>query len=587
MAAFARPVPAPRTVTAPRLAPFSNDDSEVEEVSVSSPKDNNADAGSDSDPVNAGSGNPDSESDQGSVYSKPKSSVHNVLPIESRRAIVKWMVQQEKDCGGKNLCSLTIKQFPQFFRASGSSSNFMRAKRLWNSRSMYTGKKCVESTMGLSTDNPVHARALERVRQQNITRVTKSGAQRARVKAFSGRGRKRAAWVEALHTDLRSEFDRLRRLGVKFSHSTLRSLALDVLSNSTSTEYSSNFIDPKTDMPLYHKINGRWIQSFMERYHIVSRAHTGKHKCSPAKEEELALAVAVHLGTVSGLFSSGKLEENFVENADETHFIINVDNGRTLGFAGDKTVKYADVVSGGEGFTMAVRLTGGRDAKIAPPFMIFKNKDRNYPIKNVPDDVPGVAYRTGPKGWMDRTVMPEWLSEKRIISKIRNGRRVLFVDNCSGHATTDELSSVCAAIDTEIRYFPPNTTHLVQPCDSFVIQKIKRAWSTHWEKYKMECIKKNKWKDSSGKLRNPGKTFFLQLAAKCVREVNLQRDENGLSFARKAMIITGLALNTNGSWEVGQLTPDLQNIISSHKSVFDAARAKAMESNDSSSSSEA
>ena len=115
----------------------------------------------------------------------------------------------------------------------------------------------------------------------------------------------------------------------------------------------------------------------MERYRIVSRAHTRKHRCSPAKEEELEASVAHHLGTVSGLLSAGKMDENDVENADETNFIINVDNGRTLGFSGDKEVKYADVVSGGEGFTMVVRLNGGPDVRIAAPFMIFKNGDRN------------------------------------------------------------------------------------------------------------------------------------------------------------------------------------------------------------------
>ena len=29
------------------------------------------------------------------------------------------------------------------------------------------------------------------------------------------------------------------------------------------------------------------------------------------------------------------------------HFVMNMDNGKTLGFCGDQVVKYADVVSGG------------------------------------------------------------------------------------------------------------------------------------------------------------------------------------------------------------------------------------------------
>lgn len=46
-------------------------------------------------------------------------------------------------------------------------------------------------------------------------------------------------------------------------------------------------------------------------------------------------------------------------NADEIHFMINMDNGKTLGFCGDEHVPYADVTSGGEALTMLVRLNGG------------------------------------------------------------------------------------------------------------------------------------------------------------------------------------------------------------------------------------
>lgn len=67
------------------------------------------------------------------------------------------------------------------------------------------------------------------------------------------------------------------------------------------------------------------------------------------------------------------MDENLTENVDETHFIINVDNGMTLDFRGDNDVKYADVVSGGIGMTMVVRLTAGPEAIICAPFMIFQN----------------------------------------------------------------------------------------------------------------------------------------------------------------------------------------------------------------------
>ncbi len=42
------------------------------------------------------------------------------------------------------------------------------------------------------------------------------------------------------------------------------------------------------------------------------------------------------------------MDDNCVENADETHFIYYMDNGRTVCFRGQEEVRYADVVSGNE-----------------------------------------------------------------------------------------------------------------------------------------------------------------------------------------------------------------------------------------------
>lgn len=51
------------------------------------------------------------------------------------------------------------------------------------------------------------------------------------------------------------------------------------------------------------------------------------------------------------------------------------------------------------------------------------------------------------------------------------------------------------------------------------------------------------WRDSVGNISNPGKSYFLKLSTKFVRAVNHQRDADGLHYARKEMIRTGLALN--------------------------------------------
>lgn len=177
---------------------------------------------------------------------------------------------------------------------------------------------------------------------------------------------------------------------------------------------------------------------------------------------------------------------------------------------------------------------------------------------------------------MDNRVFKEWLEEPRAIRALPDRKkRVLFVDNCSGHNENESIALACAAINTELRKLPANATDLVQPADSFLISKIKDAWRRVWDQYKLQMINEKRWmpevEGSSGKLRNPGKYFFLELAALSVREVNSQRDSDGMSYARKAMIKCGMSLNTTDRWEECQLFEQLQDIIAEHRNHFEGA----------------
>lgn len=317
------------------------------------------------------------------------------------------------------------------------------------------------------------------------------------------------------------------------------------------------------------------MQHFLASNRIVLRAQTGKLMVSPAKQEWIEKSVAFHMGVLKRGFECGELNEDCVENADETHFVFNMDNGRTLGFIGDNDIKYADVVSGGEPITMMVRISGGRRAAIHPPMIIFKNLKRSYPVRGAEDSVPGACYRTSPKAWMDGLVWQQWLSEPRAISTLSAGReRTLFVDNCSSHIQDETVDGLLENIKTVLRKFPPNATDLIQPADSFVIQKLKDSWREKWDLYKYKCVAEGEWQSTnegqgSGRLINPGKRFFLKLAADVVRDVNNQRDSAGVSYARRAMIRTGLSLNLQGVWTEDQLTDPLQAIIAKYRVHFE------------------
>eukprot|EP00644_Phytophthora_capsici_P010721 jgi/Phyca11/104505/e_gw1.9.853.1 len=181
--------------------------------------------------------------------------------------------------------------------------------------------------------------------------------------------------------------------------------------------------------------------------------------------------------------------------------------------------------------------------------LIFKNKSSNYPIQNLPDARRGVCYRTSPTAFINGRIMGEWLQEPRCWGHGGPfvGSRVLWMDNASGHCGED-------------------------PADRFPIQRIKEHWRRLAERRNLEAIRNGDWKTgaaSSGKLANPGKNFFLELAAECIRLVNLEKDKNGDNWAKKSMIQCGLDVPRDGVWNLEQLSKELQDVIAIYPEAFE------------------
>lgn len=80
---------------------------------------------------------------------------------------------------------------------------------------------------------------------------------------------------------------------------------------------------------------------------------------STAKTVELEKEVAHHLRVLRKRFEWGDIDKDNVSDVDETHFVLNMDNGRTFRFTSDEHMRYADVTSGGESLTMIVRRSRG------------------------------------------------------------------------------------------------------------------------------------------------------------------------------------------------------------------------------------
>ncbi|RAW34864.1 hypothetical protein PC110_g8850 [Phytophthora cactorum] len=264
------------------------------------------------------------------------------------------------------------------------------------------------------------------------------GRVRVNRKSATSRGRYTSTWVTWLYPVLLDEFDRLQKAGLKFDTPLLCPLVLKQFSV-PSDPYTASSVDSQGSL-------------------ITTKVTT-------------------------------RLDENAVENVNETHFVIDFDDGKTLGFVAKKQVKYADAVSGGQGMTMVARISSGASGYIHPPMMIFTNADRCYPIRGVKGDVDGVCYRIGPKGWMDKALDREYLKEPRAICADPRGRpNTVFLDNCSGHLKEEESQEELQRLNARLIYLPANATDLCQPADSLVIAKIKDVWARMWNNKKIELI---------------------------------------------------------------------------------------------------
>lgn len=161
---------------------------------------------------------------------------------------------------------------------------------------------------------------------------------------------------------------------------------------------------------------------------------------------------------------------------------------------------------------------------------------------------------------------------KRTLPTVREGEKcVIIVENCPGHACTQELQKTLAETRTEVRFLPKNATEICQPTATFIIQKVKAAWRKRWDKQCVELVETEAWKThirGCGKLQNPGKRFYFQLAADAIRNSNAQRDSNGVLYTRKAMIRWGMAKSMNGIWEFQQLFASLQEIAGLYREKF-------------------
>ena len=152
-------------------------------------------------------------------------------------------------------------------------------------------------------------------------------------------------------------------------------------------------------------------------------------------------------------------------------------------FKSDEHVKYVDVVLGGDGMTMVVKVTGRAITKAIAPFKIWS---QNIQFVKYLIIFLCVSYHSATSGFMTFEDFVLWLDERHTnLHNMYEHQKYIYVDNYVDYNTSLEAEASLLHLNAIVWSVFPNSIHLCQLSDSFVIPTIRDAWTKSWKQKKL------------------------------------------------------------------------------------------------------
>ena len=177
-------------------------------------------------------------------------------------------------------------------------------------------------------------------------------------------------------------------------------------------------------------------------------------------------------------------------NCDETFVLYSPGKQNVLAKTGSKDVYLVHKSSPKAGVT--VLATVSASGWTLPPFIVYPYQRRQPWMET--DKMPsGFEMFLTKKGWMTVESFCFWLLHQFIPQlKSRNIEFpvILYLDGHRSHLNL-EISEIFAENDIVLICFPPNTTHILQPCDVALFKPLKELWRTRvneWTSQKPDNI---------------------------------------------------------------------------------------------------
>ncbi len=181
-------------------------------------------------------------------------------PIRAKTAqgkeVILWMMNEVQNSGTEDqTANRDVDKFFNFrkYDKLTGNANRMKAHLWWKLRHSLLAELCKPES-----------------RRVVLTSRSSSGLsmRRALVKALTGRGRKRSAWVKYSHASLVAELESLSEAVVQMSASVLNKIALHALSDAMSP-FPGNQLGEHSHKPIISHVTAPCIQSFLNRFNIV------------------------------------------------------------------------------------------------------------------------------------------------------------------------------------------------------------------------------------------------------------------------------------------------------------------------------
>ncbi|KAF1785323.1 hypothetical protein GQ600_16435 [Phytophthora cactorum] len=151
-------------------------------------------------------------------------------------------------------------------------------------------------------------------------------------------------------------------------------------------------------------------------------------------------------------------------------------------------------------------------------------------VHRTPNAVAGFCYRSTPIAFINNAMILDWLHEVRCWVPGWLSCQRAFESKVQNAATQLRMS---------IKFFSLNAADMYnQPTVSYPAYKGALAYLC--EARDMAAIREGKWAPKSGALANSGKKLFFEMAAECIRRVNLAMDVNNDNWSKKSMLQYGL-----------------------------------------------